>query len=65
MRLIRPLLGDPRFQMVGLLILAILFFAGIFSQNKPEFCPSCPGHRELAGNCLCYHAPPSTESSRR
>ena len=65
MRLIRPLIGDPRLQMVGLIFLVLLLLAGVASQKTPAICLSCPGHRELAGNCLCYHAPQTVESSTR
>ncbi len=65
MRLFRLLIGDPRLQVVGLLILALLLLAGIAGQKAPAICLSCPGHRELAGDCLCYHAPPTVEATRR
>jgi len=65
MWLIRPLVSDPRLQLVGFLIVAMLLFAGIFGQRNVTPCVSCSGHQESAQGCLCYHAPSSPESSRR
>ena len=61
---LRSLLADPRLHFLGLLVVVLLVLAGTLTRSDSALCLACPGHKELARDCLCYHVPATPDSLR-
>lgn len=44
---------------LAVLVLLVTWAVGQLGLSDAPRCAACPGHPEPAGQCLCYHAPPT------
>lgn len=52
----------PFWPFLACVALVLIWCIGQLGGRDGSLCEACPGHRELASECLCYHVPPTPES---